>query len=145
MVSMQRLPPRFLTEYDLNLPETVNVRADDDSGRSWSVKVERLRDGLLAFTDGWPKFAEDAALRLGEFLVFFLLPCSSFNVVIYDTSFTQREIPTPSSSPPVAESSKGRRGGKRGAPSQPYFEASLKKYHQSRIVSLVWKFWLMHM
>lgn len=143
LIWMQRLPPSFLTEYNLNLPETVNLRGDDDSGRSWSVKVERMSDGLFAFTHGWPKFAEDAALRLGEFLVFFLLPPSNFNVHIYATSFLQRDIPTPSSPlvDRVAESSKSRRG-KRGTPPQPYFEALLKKYHQSRIVRLVWIFWL---
>ncbi|KAL1538930.1 hypothetical protein AAHA92_27615 [Salvia divinorum] len=152
-----RLPPSFLTEYDLNLPETVKLRADDDSGRSWSVRVERLSDGLVSFTDGWPKFADDAALRLGEFLVFFLLPCSNFNVVIYGTSFLQREIPLPTPSSPlvhhnvgqVAESSKRGRGHpssskrkrwrpssrkrKQGTPSQPYFEALLKDYQKSRM------------
>ncbi|KAG6396199.1 hypothetical protein SASPL_142343 [Salvia splendens] len=42
-----RLPPTFLTEYDLNLPGTVKLRADDESGRSWGVKVERISRLLL--------------------------------------------------------------------------------------------------
>lgn len=97
MVWMQRLPPSFLRRYELNLPGNVELRVND-SGRRWNVKVERLNNGLFCFTNGWKKFAEDAALELGEFLVFSLLARSVFHVVIYGSSLCEREIPTPSSS-----------------------------------------------
>ncbi|XP_057770007.1 B3 domain-containing protein At5g18000-like [Salvia miltiorrhiza] len=88
-----RLPPHFLRKYELTLPANVKLRVDD-SGRRWNVRVEPMDDGLLCFTNGWEKFAKDAALNLGEFLVFSLLSKSEFNVVIYETSCCEREIPT---------------------------------------------------
>ncbi|XP_057770011.1 LOW QUALITY PROTEIN: B3 domain-containing protein Os11g0197600-like [Salvia miltiorrhiza] len=87
---------RLPRKYELTPPENVKLRADD-SGRRWNVRVQRMDDGLLCFTNGWEKFAEDAALKLGEFLVFSVVAKSEFSVLIYETSSCKREIPNPSS------------------------------------------------
>ncbi|XP_057770013.1 putative B3 domain-containing protein REM15 isoform X2 [Salvia miltiorrhiza] len=91
-IKLLRLPPHFLRKYELTLPENVKLRVDD-SGRRWNVRVERMNDGLFCFTNGWEKFAEDAALKFGEFLVFSVVAKSELNVVIYETSCCKREIP----------------------------------------------------
>lgn len=88
---MQRVAPGFLGKYGLTPPENVKLRVHP--GRAWTVKVERLENGLFCFTEGWPSFAEDAALQLGEFLVLSLVREWEFHVAIYDTSFCEREIP----------------------------------------------------
>ncbi|XP_057770016.1 B3 domain-containing protein REM13-like isoform X5 [Salvia miltiorrhiza] len=125
-IKLLRLPPNFLRKYELTLPENVKLRVDD-SGRRWNVRVERMNDGLFCFTNGWEKFAEDAALKFGEFLVFSVVAESELNVVIYETSCCKREIP-------LVESNVRKAGGG-GGESNPvlYFETCLKARHKSRI------------
>lgn len=100
---MQRLPSAFLRK---NAPENVKIRVH--SGRKWNVKIEKIENdgGVFCFTKGWPEFAEDASLQIGEFLVFTLISTSEFAVNIYDTSFCEREIP-PTHDSPVMLNSQG--------------------------------------
>ncbi|XP_057770009.1 B3 domain-containing protein REM-like 1 [Salvia miltiorrhiza] len=135
-----RMPPHFLRKYELTLPANVKLRVDD-SGRRWNVRVERMDDGLFCFTNGWGKFAEDAALKLGEFLVFSVVAKSELNVVIYETSCWKREIP------PVELNAYGlyvRKGANDVATSERnenskesnplYFKIHLRAFHKSRIM-----------
>ncbi|XP_057790341.1 B3 domain-containing protein REM10-like [Salvia miltiorrhiza] len=137
-IKLLRLPPNFLRKYELTLPENVKLRGDD-SGRRWNVKVERMDNGLFCFTNGWEKFVEDAALKLGEFLVFSLLGKSELNVVIYETSCCQREIPLLQFNAQDVEES-GKRGGKAlkrncfiKEGNSLYFENDLKPYNKRRM------------
>ncbi|KAH6765427.1 hypothetical protein C2S52_016410, partial [Perilla frutescens var. hirtella] len=127
LTKLLRLPPEFFTRYGLTLPEKVKLRCHD--GRTWNVKAERFHGGVFCFTQGWPAFAEEAALQLGEFLVFTLLTKSKFDVAVFGTSFCEREIKIRNDG--VAGGGASRTDDESSNPL--YFEICLKPHHKGRI------------
>ncbi|MBA0824415.1 hypothetical protein Goarm_021088 [Gossypium armourianum] len=53
------------------------------SGNSWRVKV-KVQQGSYFFNTGWSKFVKYHGLEIGDFLVFFLVDSSTFDVFIYN-------------------------------------------------------------
>ncbi|KAJ4973737.1 hypothetical protein NE237_006911 [Protea cynaroides] len=77
------IPPKFAR----TLSSVVGKKTylEDSTGRCWSVKLATV-DGLVAFGQGWDKFASDHILEAGHFLVFTYIFGSHFVVQIYDRS-----------------------------------------------------------
>ncbi|KAK6129030.1 hypothetical protein DH2020_037227 [Rehmannia glutinosa] len=85
------LIPLISRKYRLNLPENITLRIS--SGKTWNVKLEKMENNDHWFTNGWSKFAQDVKLGHGEFMVFYLIGQSIFNVTIYGQTCCIREIP----------------------------------------------------
>ncbi|MBA0608312.1 hypothetical protein Godav_020547, partial [Gossypium davidsonii] len=54
-----------------------------DSGNSWRVRI-KVEQGSYFFNNGWSKFVKYRDLEKGDFLVFFLVDSSTFDVFIYN-------------------------------------------------------------
>ncbi|XP_073128628.1 B3 domain-containing protein REM5-like [Henckelia pumila] len=146
-----RLPTAFVQKHGEMLAENAVLRGS--SGKCWAVKLEHSGDEECYFKVGWPKFAEDWGLRMGEFLVFWLAGKSTFDVWVFGINGCQRELISNSDSHEQvhnlhthhAQVSNKRRNTsvleKEAARSPPkvdlssplYFEIVLKKYHKSRV------------
>ncbi|XVF17762.1 hypothetical protein REPUB_Repub10bG0151700 [Reevesia pubescens] len=150
-VNKLRIPPAFVKNVCKgNVP--TNFALESDSGSSWRVRVQRKEDGFF-FCGGWSSFAKDHRLETRDFLLFFLLDSSTFDVIVYDRTACPKDISfatkrprgrpvvnrrieeTPSKS--FASCSKIARGVSRGrrisqvTPDQhPSFEVALKNYQK---------------
>ncbi|XP_073044884.1 uncharacterized protein [Primulina eburnea] len=86
-----RLPAAFVQKHGNILHENAVLGAS--SGESWVVKLEHIGEyEKCHFTRGWPKFAKDLGLKMGEFLVFWLVGKSTFDVLVFGISGCERVI-----------------------------------------------------
>ncbi|XP_073288882.1 B3 domain-containing protein REM5-like isoform X2 [Primulina huaijiensis] len=86
-----RLPTAFVQKHGDILHENAVLGAS--SGESWVVKLEHSEEyEKCYFTRGWPKFAKDLGLKMGEFLLFLLVGKSTFDVLVYGISGCERVI-----------------------------------------------------
>ncbi|GFP80952.1 B3 domain-containing protein os01g0723500 [Phtheirospermum japonicum] len=155
-----RIPPAFARDYEQSLRgENFTLRIS--SGETWAVKMVKTEDEKYEFTGGWNKFAKDVGLKMGEFIVFWLVGKSMFDVSIFAVTCCEREIPVLKieddddddseveykNNNACDEESKAANGGASsksgnslGLQKSPlYFEVRLKKYQKSRL-SLTMKF-----
>ncbi|CAA0840908.1 Putative B3 domain-containing protein [Striga hermonthica] len=80
-----RIPPDFSRELERVLVASTRTTLRVSSGATWDVKVEKMGDGNYKFTEGWGEFARDVGLQLGEFMAFWLVGESLFDVAIFAT------------------------------------------------------------
>ncbi|KAI3665746.1 hypothetical protein L6452_44376 [Arctium lappa] len=73
------LPPSFAKKY-LNKNQTLILKTK--STLKWKVKYIKIEDRYY-FIHGWLKFINDNHLQMGDFLVFWLLSPSMFEVFMY--------------------------------------------------------------
>ncbi|KAB1670165.1 hypothetical protein ES319_1Z195800v1 [Gossypium barbadense] len=85
-----RIPPAFV-KYVLkgNVPTMFTLYSD--SGNSWRVRV-MVEQGSYFFNSGWSKFVKHHDLEIGDFLVFFLVDTSTFDVLIYNGTACAKNI-----------------------------------------------------
>ncbi|XP_017638182.2 putative B3 domain-containing protein Os03g0621600 [Gossypium arboreum] len=85
-----RIPPAFV-KYVLkgNVPTMFTLYSD--SGNSWRVRV-MVEEGSYFFNSGWSKFVKHHDLEIGDFLVFFLVDTSTFDVLIYNGTACPKNI-----------------------------------------------------
>ncbi|MBA0851936.1 hypothetical protein Goshw_029235, partial [Gossypium schwendimanii] len=62
-----------------------------DSGNSWRVRI-KVEQGSYFFNNGWSKFVKYRDLEIGDFLVFFLVDSSTFDVFIYNRTACAKNI-----------------------------------------------------
>ncbi|GER49823.1 B3 domain-containing protein [Striga asiatica] len=87
------IPPDFSREHERVLVASTRTTLRVSSGATWDVKVEKMGDGNYKFTEGWGEFARDVGLQLGEFMAFWLVGKSLFDVAIFSVSGCDREFP----------------------------------------------------
>ncbi|KAL2499741.1 B3 domain-containing protein REM5 [Abeliophyllum distichum] len=85
-----RLPPLFMLKFGEKLHE--NVTLTINNGESWNVRLEQ-DGGHHYFTQGWVKFVKDLDLKMGSFLVFWLVGNSTIKVSAYGISGCEMEFP----------------------------------------------------
>ncbi|KAL3813568.1 hypothetical protein ACJIZ3_014836 [Penstemon smallii] len=85
-----RLPVAFVKKHVEILPENAKLRTS--SGETWNVEIEQRADEQYYFTGGWNKFAEDAGLEFGEFIVFMFSEKSVFDISVFGVNGCEREI-----------------------------------------------------
>ncbi|KAL3813571.1 hypothetical protein ACJIZ3_014839 [Penstemon smallii] len=85
-----RLPVAFVKKHAEILPENAKLRTS--SGETWNVEIEQRADEQYYFTGGWNKFAEDAGLEFGEFIVFMFSEKSVFDISVFGVNGCEREI-----------------------------------------------------
>ncbi|CDP02443.1 unnamed protein product [Coffea canephora] len=88
------MPPLFWKTFEHLLAESALLQIK--SGETWSVKIERIGEQYF-FTDGWPKFVKDHGLKMGEFLVFWLVlgknnSTTIFEVAMYGTTGCDKDL-----------------------------------------------------
>ncbi|XP_049396793.1 B3 domain-containing protein REM16-like [Solanum stenotomum] len=83
------LPAKFARSV-LHLADQV-THVEDSSGLRWRVTVCYYQ-GLLAIQQGWPKFASQHRLDVGDLLVFQYAPGQHFTVQIFDTNGCEKII-----------------------------------------------------
>ncbi|GER30831.1 transcriptional factor B3 family protein [Striga asiatica] len=148
-----RIPQDFSRELERVLVASTRATLRVSSGVTWDVKVEKMGDGNYKFTEGWGEFARDVGLKLGEFMAFWLVGKSLFDVAIFEVSGCDREFPLldddsvdddvecgKHDAPDVMENKqhlKARVGSKK---SPLYFEITLKNHQKSRL-TLSKNFW----
>ncbi|KAB2036707.1 hypothetical protein ES319_D03G019900v1 [Gossypium barbadense] len=77
-----RIPPAFVKYiFKGNVPTMLTLYSD--SGNSWRVRI-KVEQGSYFFNNGWSKFVKYRDLEIGDFLVFFLVDSSTFDVFIYN-------------------------------------------------------------
>ncbi|KAB2094652.1 hypothetical protein ES319_A02G174500v1 [Gossypium barbadense] len=81
-VTKLKIPPAFV-KYVLKGKVPKKFSLYSDSGNSWRVRVE-VQQGSYFFNSGWSKFVKYHGLEIGDFLVFFLVDSSTFDVFIYN-------------------------------------------------------------
>ncbi|XP_074281459.1 putative B3 domain-containing protein At5g66980 [Silene latifolia] len=64
----------------------------DKNGRSWGIKVIS-KNSRKYFKDGWDTFCKDNDLHVGDFLVFRHQGNLRFEVLIFDSTSCERQIP----------------------------------------------------
>ncbi|KAA8547265.1 hypothetical protein F0562_003871 [Nyssa sinensis] len=91
-INLQRIPPAFLQKnFKEKIPENITLKTH--TGKSWDVKVAQIDGHDYFFAHyGWRKFVEDHKLQVGDFLVFWLISDSTFDVVTYDRSGCEKEV-----------------------------------------------------
>ncbi|KAK8497098.1 hypothetical protein V6N12_037340 [Hibiscus sabdariffa] len=62
-----------------------------DSGSLWRAKIQ-IEQGNYFFSGGWSKFAKHHRLERGDFLVFFLVDSSTFDVIIYNRTACEKNV-----------------------------------------------------
>ncbi|TYI88971.1 hypothetical protein E1A91_D03G020600v1 [Gossypium mustelinum] len=79
-----RIPPAFVKYiFKGNVPTMLTLYSD--SGNSWRVRIKvEQAQGSYFFNNGWSKFVKYRDLEIGDFLVFFLVDSSTFDVFIYN-------------------------------------------------------------
>ena len=82
----QRIPPAFVKNFQGNVPTNFTLKSD--SGSSWRVTVQD--EGGYFFCGGWSNFVKDHCLETGDFLLFFLLGSSTFDVIIYNRTACEK-------------------------------------------------------
>ncbi|WMV21262.1 hypothetical protein MTR67_014647 [Solanum verrucosum] len=88
-ISFQILPPKFALSVSHLADQVTHV--EDSSGLRWRVTVCYYQ-GLLAIQQGWPKFASQHRLDVGDLLVFQYAPGQHFTVQIFDTNGCEKII-----------------------------------------------------
>ncbi|KAH0686904.1 hypothetical protein KY290_018499 [Solanum tuberosum] len=83
------LPPKFARSVSHLADQVTHV--EDSSGLRWRVTVCYYQ-GLLAIQQGWPKFASQHRLDVGDLLVFQYAPGQHFTVQIFDTNGSEKII-----------------------------------------------------
>lgn len=61
------------------------------TGKCWAVELEQRRDGLF-FCKRWPGFVKDHLIELEDFLIFYYVGSSEFDVTIYDRSCCEEDV-----------------------------------------------------
>ncbi|KAF8406369.1 hypothetical protein HHK36_008456 [Tetracentron sinense] len=87
-----RIPPAFMKNFNGMLPHESILRSD--TGRFWRVQMEVV-DQDLFFQNGWPEFVKDHALEVGDFLIFWFLGNSTFDVRIYGRTGCEKKVALP--------------------------------------------------
>lgn len=87
---MQMIPFGFAKEHmieDMNMmiPPLLFHLETKSAGRRcgrWDVNIQQLHNDLY-LTDGWSAFVNHNNIRMGQFLVFYLIRESTFHVALY--------------------------------------------------------------
>ncbi|KAK2981020.1 hypothetical protein RJ640_012179 [Escallonia rubra] len=87
--SKLQIPRAFVKKFLRKSPG--NYLLKTESGRSWGVTIEEIGQKHY-FVHGWHKFLEDHRLEEGDFLVFWLIVDSTFQVNIYDPSGCEKKL-----------------------------------------------------
>ncbi|KAK3020995.1 hypothetical protein RJ639_045460 [Escallonia herrerae] len=87
--SKLQIPRAFVKKFLRKSPG--NHLLKTESGRSWGVTIEEIGQKHY-FVHGWHKFLEDHRLEEGDFLVFWLIVDSTFQVNIYDPSGCEKKL-----------------------------------------------------
>ncbi|KAK9285272.1 hypothetical protein L1049_024462 [Liquidambar formosana] len=150
-----RIPPAFVKNFEGMLSNKSILKTD--TRRSCVVNVEQNGRDCF-FTNGWRKFVRNHHLEIGDFLVFWLVGDSTFEVVTYGRSGCPKNVNSaierqsnlsaqsrgnPFMDGKLATSLPGKMeivsegGGVEPAgfaePKHPYFVAIMKKHNKSRI------------
>ncbi|XVE82719.1 hypothetical protein DITRI_Ditri16bG0028600 [Diplodiscus trichospermus] len=88
-VDKLRIPPSFVKNFKGNVPTNITVKSG--SGSSWRVKIQDEGGGYF-FCGGWSTFVKDHSLETGDFLLFFLLGRSKFDVIVYNRTACEKNI-----------------------------------------------------
>ncbi|XP_034689675.1 B3 domain-containing protein Os01g0723500-like [Vitis riparia] len=86
--SKLRIPPAFMKKF--RRMTFNNAVLKTITGESWMVSVKQ-EDSCYFFKKGWKKFVKDQHLEAGDFLVFWFLGDSTFQVVVYDKSGCEKD------------------------------------------------------
>ncbi|KAK3002805.1 hypothetical protein RJ639_019371 [Escallonia herrerae] len=89
ILDLQQIPRAFVKKFLSKSPG--NHLLKTESGRSWGVTIEEIGQKHY-FVLGWHKFLEDHRLEEGDFLVFWLIGDSTFQVNIYDPSGCEKKL-----------------------------------------------------
>ncbi|KAE8707066.1 hypothetical protein F3Y22_tig00110387pilonHSYRG00767 [Hibiscus syriacus] len=85
-----RIPPTFVKYiFKGKVPSMFTLHSDSRS--LWRVRVQ-AEQGKYFFTGGWTKFAKHHCLETGDFLVFFLVDSSTFDVIIYNRTACEKNV-----------------------------------------------------
>ncbi|KAG9440781.1 hypothetical protein H6P81_020946 [Aristolochia fimbriata] len=97
-----KIPHDFVQYFNGQLPRELVIRVYNR--RFWQVEVKQ-RDGAFFFENGWKAFITDNLLELGDFLVFKFSSNSVLDVLIFDKTACEKELPTKvKTEPPEPES-----------------------------------------
>ncbi|GMI86437.1 maternal effect embryo arrest 45 [Hibiscus trionum] len=85
-----RIPPAFVKYiFKGNAPSIFTLYSD--SRNLWRARVE-IEQGNYFISGGWSKFAKHHRLETGDFLVFFLVDSSMFDVIIYNRTACEKNV-----------------------------------------------------
>ncbi|KAL4369446.1 hypothetical protein GQ457_05G013240 [Hibiscus cannabinus] len=85
-----RIPPAFVKYiFKGNVPSMFTLCSD--SGSLWRARIQ-IEQGKYFFSGGWSKFAKHHRLERGDFLVFFLVDSSTFDVIIYNRTACEKNV-----------------------------------------------------
>ncbi|KAM7506959.1 hypothetical protein LguiA_017412 [Lonicera macranthoides] len=87
-----RIPKKFVAKYAKDLSDHVYLKVPNDE--LWMVNLS-ISNGEVWLQEGWKEFAEHYSIGLWHFLVFRYEGNSNFHVLIFDTSASEIEYPSP--------------------------------------------------
>ncbi|BFG41679.1 hypothetical protein CerSpe_279530 [Prunus speciosa] len=86
-----RIPPKFLKHMSKDLSERATLKLKNSSDSSWTVKVKKIREGAVYFTNGWEEFIRDNSLGTdNEMLTIFYEGNMHFSIRIFGENGIER-------------------------------------------------------
>lgn len=89
---MQPIPPAFVNELKGKFPSTPVLKTE--CGGSWEVEIKEVGQ-KYCFVNGWLEFVNFHKLEEYDFLVFWLIDDSIFQVTIYDPTCCEKKLHPP--------------------------------------------------
>lgn len=85
------LPPVFVKKQFLEGRFPENPVLKTESGEKWGVKILKIGE-KYCFGEGWLEFVKDTKTQVGDFLVFWLIGKSTFEVSIFGPNGCQKDL-----------------------------------------------------